>query len=265
MKILLSILLSLTIGFIAPVHAEGPAEDTLDIAGIKIGMTEAEAEAALKAFDPEIEITTFMAAFNLSDGANLVKSPEFLDRIEGSIGNSGPLFYVYFSGPVEEVRVIGISRSGILINNRPTAEQFMNSLISKYGQPTGVNNNNKSQPVWEVADKPSCVRVRDYKNEVIINISPNMGQSMMINANTEQILAGLIGNNSAKGLIPEDVTQCGAFLSYNLHGDPVSSFGAELFDLGKLVMIDRSRAAWADQLEEEAIQKRIGQGQAPKL
>lgn len=30
-------------------------------------------------------------------------------------------------------------------------------------------------------------------------------------------------------------------------------------------MIDRSRTAWADQLEEQAIQQRIGQGQAPKL
>jgi hypothetical protein len=175
------------------------------------------------------------------------------------------LFHVFFSGPVEEVRVIGISRTGILINNRPTAEQFMNSLISKYGQPTGVSNNNKSQPVWEVAGKPSCVRVRDYKNDVHINMPPGMGQSMIINANAEQFLASRSGNNTGKGLIPEDVTQCGTFLSYNLGGDPVSTFSAELFDLGKLVMIDRSRTAWADQLEEEAIQQRIGQGQAPKL
>lgn len=263
MKTLLSLLLGATIAFTA--QAQGTPEDKLDIAGIRIGMTEAEVRAALQVFDDTLRIVPVMATFNFSDGVNMLNSPEFLDRLEGHLAGQGPVFKVYFSGPVEEVRVIGVVRAGMLLENPPSANQFIESLVSKYGQPAGVSNNNQTYPVWEAAGKPSCIRVRDYKNDVHINISAGIGDSLAVNANAEQFLASRGGNNTARGLIPADVAQCGTYLGYFFSGDPVTTFNAEVFDLGALVKTERSRTTWVDQLEAEAVRKRQGQGQAPRL
>lgn len=269
MKTLLGILLSATVAFSAQSQGqalgEATPEDKLDIAGIRIGMTEAEARAALAAFDPELEIIPVIAVFDYSDGVNFLKSPEFLDRLEASIGNQGAAFKVYFSGPVEEVRVIGVARAGLLMQNPPTAAQFLESLYSKYGQPAGLSNGNRTYPVWEAAGKPSCIRVRDYRNEVQINVSAGIGESLAVNANAEQFLTSRGGNNAARGLMPADVAQCGTYLGYFFNGDPVRTFNAEVFDLGAMVSTERSRSAWVEQLEAEAVRKRQGQGQAPRL
>lgn len=38
-----------------------------------------------------------------------------------------------------------------------------------------------------------------------------------------------------------------------------------MFDVGAIVATQRARNAWVQQLEEEAIKKREGQAEAPKL
>jgi hypothetical protein len=267
MKILLSILASAAVALsaLASPPAQGAPEEKLDIAGVRIGMTEAEARAALVAFDPGLDISPVMAVFNYSDGVNQLNSPEFLDRLEGRLPGLGLVFKVYFSGPVGEVRVIGLRRAGLVMNNPPTAAQFIDSLLAKYGQPTGLSRGDKSQPVWEAAGKPSCIRVRDYKNDIVINLSPGMGEGLADTAAAEQFFAGRSGNNTGRGLIPADFTQCGAYLSYFFTGDPVRNFNAEVFDLGAMVSTERSRTAWVDQLEAEAVSKRKGQGATPRL
>jgi len=264
MKTLLGILLSATVAFAAQAPAQGTPEDQLDIAGVRIGMTEAEARAALAAFDPALEIRPVMAAFNFRDGVSMLKSPEFLDRLEGRLPGLGVAFKVHFSGPVDEVRVIAVSRSALVRENPPTAVQFMDSLAAKYGQPTGLSNGRKSQPIWEAAGRPSCIRVRDSKGDVQINLSAKINENLAGGA-AEEFLVSRSGNNTGKGLIPADPTQCGTYLSYYWTGDAVRSFVAELLDLGALVSTERSRAAWVDQLQEEAVRKRQGQGVTPQL
>jgi len=268
-KPLLSILLSASVAFTAHAQVQAPVqgtpEDKLDIAGVRIGMTEAEARAALATFDPELEIGAVMAMYNYSDGVNLLQSPEFLDRLEGRLPGLGAAFKVYFSGPVGEVRVIGLSRSGLMMTNPPTVAQFVDSLVAKYGQPTGLSRGDKSQPVWEAAGKPSCIRARDYKSDIVINLGAGAGGSLAETATAEQFLAGRSANTSASGLIPADLTQCGAYLSYYWTADPVRSFTAEVYDLGAMVSTERSRTAWVDQLKEEAVRKRQAQGVAPRL
>lgn len=206
------------------------------------------------------------AVFNYSDGvSHTLERPEFLDRLEGHIGNSGPIFVVHFSGPAGDVRVIGVKRSAILQTNQPTAAQFTASLVGKYGQPAGMSRGNKGQPVWEAAGETSCIRIRDYKGDVIIDVAAGLGEGLMTNASAEQFLTSRGTSTTGRGLLPADVAHCGAYLSYWYPGDPISTFSAELYDLGAMVATERSRTAWVSQLQDEAVRKRAGQGQAPKL
>lgn len=246
-------------------QAQSAPASRLEIAGLRLGMTEAEARAALRVFDPALTITPVMGVFNYSDGVNpVLKTPEFLDRLEGSKGNQGASFTVYFSGPAEDVRVIGVSRRAMM-PNPPTRAQFGQSLAVKYGNPAGYSNGSQNAPVWESAGKPSCVRVKDHRGQVAINLGAgDLGKMLMTNANAEQFLTSRRGNAS-KGLIPADLTQCGAFLSYYYTADPVGSFDAYLYDLGAMVTAERSRSAWVEQLRSAAVRKRQGQAQAPRL
>lgn len=241
-----------------------PAEQ-LDIAGIKLGMTVDEVKAAINSFDPQLQIEEVAAVFDLNDGANLQPSPEFSDRIEALQGNQGAVLKVFFSGPVGEVRVIGVARKGVILSNQPASAQFMQSLTARYGQPTTFNRNQKDQPVWEADNKMSCIRARDHKNEPQVNIAPGFGESILVNVSAEQFLSSRAGNHTGKGLLPQEFTDCGSYLSYFFPGDPISSFSGELMDLGAIVQTERSRQQWVEQLTAEAVQKRLSQGQVPKF
>lgn len=265
MNLLICVVFGALLGFSVLGHAQGIPEDRMDIAGIRVGMTEAEARAALAAFDATLEVVDVWAEFNYDDGVSYtLKSPEFLDRLEAHQGNQGAAIRVYFSGPVGDAKVIGVSRSGIL-PNPPTAAQFMDGLIAKYGQPSGFSRENRTHPVWEGAGKTSCVKGRDYRNVVVIDVAAGLGESLMNNSSAEDYLVKRGANHTAKGLIPADPSQCGTYLAYHFFGDPVSTFGAEVYDLGAAVATERSRAAWVEQLQAEAVRKRQGEGQVPRL
>lgn len=262
-KILRTSVISLMFCFSSVIQAV-PAEQ-LDIAGIKLGMTVDEVKAAINTFDPQLQIEEVAAVFDLNDGASLQPSPEFLDRIEALQGNQGAVLKVFFSGPVGEVRVIGVARKGLILSNQPASAQFMQSLTARYGQPTAFNRNQKDQPVWEASGKMSCLKARDYKNEPQVNIAPGFGESVLINVSAEQFFSSRAGNNTGKGLFPKEFTDCGSYLSYFFPGDPISSFSGELMDLGAIVHTERSRQQWVEQLTAEAVQKRLSKGQVPKF
>lgn len=240
----------------------GFAAPDWDIVGIKLGMTEAEARAALRAFDPDLKITPVMGVFNYSDGVNpILKTPEFLDRLEAAKGNQGASVKVYFSGPVGDVRVLGVYRMA-MVPNPPTGAQFVQGLVTKYGQPSGTGRGNRMNLVWEGEGKPSCVRLRDGNRMALEAFN---GVGLMDSAAVEQFLAARRGNIMGKGVLPADLTQCGAYLSYQYFGDPVRNFDGQMFDLGSMVATERLRTAWVKQMQTEAIRKREGQGQSPKL
>lgn len=240
-------------------HAQSTPAPKLEIANVHIGMTEAEVRTAIRAFDPTLEITAVMGAYNYRDGVSMLTTPEFLDRLEAMKGNSAGI-KVYFSGPVGDARVIGVYRSELVTANPPSAAQFAQSLISKYGQPAGINGTNMSNIVWEEAGKPSCVRVRNG-NKVGVSVIP------MKNVNSfEDFYTKRRTQPVWRGMLPSDLTQCGAVVDYNFHGgDPVRTFEAELKDLGAIIATERSRTAWVNQLQAEAVRKRQAQGQAPKF
>lgn len=66
----------------SPAGGSAPAAAGFDIVGVRIGMSEAEARAALLTLDPDLRIKTVMSAYNYQDGASMLTTREFLDRLE---------------------------------------------------------------------------------------------------------------------------------------------------------------------------------------
>lgn len=247
----------------AQTPAQTASPSNFEMAGVRIGMTEAEARAAIQAFDPALRITPVMGVFNYSDGVNpSLKTPEFLDRLEGHKGNQAVSLKVYFSGPVGEVRVVGVFRSEIVASNAPTAAQFAQSLIGKYGRPAGVNTMNNAHIIWESTGRPSCIKARDYAGKAAFSVVS--GTSLMENSAVERIYTKR-GQENSRGMLPADLAQCGAYIDYNLIGDPVRQFVAEMNDLGAMVTAERSRKAWVQQLQDAATRQRQNRGQTPRL
>ena len=265
MRYLSGVFLSALLGLALPATAAPDAK--LDIAGVRIGMTEAEVRAALTAFDPSLTVTAVASVFNYRDGVNMLQSPEFLDRLEGKVGRNGdPNLKVYFSGPVGEVRVIGVSRAFRSLDAPPTSAQFLQSLAAKYGPLSGFSRDNQRHPVWESDGRPSCIRGRGGMNNAVwIDLDSSFGPGLVASSSAQAFLSARSSAVTHKGLLPTDLTQCGAYLGYYYFGDPVRSFEAELFDLGAVVATQRSREAWVNQLQADAVRKREGQGQTPKL
>src|SRR5690606_17639566 len=135
---------------------------------------------------------------------------------------------VYFSGPVGDVRVVAVHRDLTVVPNPPTAAQFAQSLIEKYGKPAGINNTAMSHLVWEEEGKPSCVRFRNGNN-VTLNVVPLNNMSSVEEFYERQ------RNRPIGHVVPPDLADCGIVMDYNwMSGDPVRAFFAELKDLGAI-------------------------------
>lgn len=235
------------------------ADRDWDILGVRLGMTEAEVREVFKAYDPNGKIIPVNAKLSYSDKVNSFLTQDFLDTLElriTRISLQTPL-KVWFSGPVEEARVIGVARQEYNLPNPVTAAQFRQSLVEKYGQPTATSG---TMPVWEEAGKPSCVRV---------SWGVSLGEFPQVvtgQRNISWAVAALkvLGQTPSEKM-PADLTSCGAFLYYTAGIDPVTSITAGLFDVGAIMATHQNRQAWVEQLEAEAIRKREGAAQTPRL
>ena len=235
-----------------------------DLVGIKLGMTEAEVKAAFMAYDPKGKIVASNTSFTYNDKVNSHRTPPFLNSLELRVTRqSGQIpLKVWFSGPSGEVRVIAVRRQEMNIPNPPTGAQFMQSLTGKYGPPTAADS--AGTPTWQEAGKPSCIRVsygldfNPFSNVALPNGKSDFTEAA---AEMERRQQGV-----GKGLLPADLSKCGAFLYYTgTNFNPASHFIAGLFDVGAIVATHQARNAWVEQLKNDAIRKREGSGTVPKL
>ncbi len=244
--------------------APGFAAPDWDMMGIKLGMTEAQVKAALQAYDPKGKIIASNSSFSYSDKVNQFRTPTFLNSMEVRVTRLSILIplKVWFSGPSGEARVIAVRRQEFNIPNAPTGAQFMQSLTAKYGQPTDTNSANV--PVWQEPGKPSCIKVSyglDFNSFSAVVIPPGKNDFGEAAADIENR-----PTTKAKGLMPADLTRCGAFMYYTgTNNNPANHFIAGMFDVGAIIATHRARHAWVRQLEADAVRKREGQGQAPRL
>lgn len=230
----------------------------MDIAGVRIGMTEAEARAALTAFDPSMRIIRTTTRYNYSAGEGRPEqsTPEFFDRLEVRSANGAiELFKVYFANPPSEARVIAVERPNLPhTQNPPTQQQFRASLTTKYGQPSFAG---EGEVVWEEAGKPRC------------SFSRAQNRPLGGGLTRERLFPSLSQAQQSRTSIltlPADIATCGQVLSY-VHGTygPVTIARASLLDIGAIWAAELRTTAWVNGLKAEATRKANAQGQAPKL
>ena len=240
---------------IANVHAQSTFK--ADIGGIQLGMTPEQVRAALKAFDPGLNVTEVSGYFTYSDGVtHTLQSPQFLDKLEATPTQSyATSFVVYFSTSTSDPRVIAVTRE-TGSQTPPSAAQFDESLIAKYGQPTARVL--LSDMVWEESGKPKCTQTLNYKKQLETNVSNLAREGALRQLQMRQ--------NDKRNNLPADLTQCPAYLQIGrINADPVTRFNATLLDLGGIVKSELDGSAWVDKLAAAAVEKRASQGQVPKL
>lgn len=220
-----------------------------DVAGLKLGMTEPQVIAALKAYDSSLKISSLYGYFSYFDGVNHgVRTPEFLDRIETLDKTNRKEFEVQFSGPPGTPKVIGIKRDGLQLENPPTPAQFSAALVSKYGNPTLTA---KGRYLWDEPSKPQCNRR-----------APNLISNLMFNlGNTEKAITA--GNPKH---LPPNLENCGAFMAYQYPDyQAVKGFIVYVTDVGGNIQSERKSNEWVDSLEKKGQSKTQSNGKVPKL
>ena len=250
--------------------APGFAAPDWDIIGLKLGMNEAEVTNTFQAYDPSGKIRMLQATVQYSDKIQSFNTPEFLSHMElqttqGSGRNVLPKTFVkvWFSGPPGEARAIAILRQEHNVANAPSGEQFLQALASKYGQPSATDS--AGTPTWEEEGKPSCIRTAHGISTG--PFSSNLSHKSDFSDSVAALERRQQGSGGGTGVdLPADLASCGAFLYYlGTINNPASHFTGAMFDVGAIVAAQRTRNAWVQQLEAEAIKKREGQAEAPRL
>lgn len=226
-----------------------------DILGVRLGMTEAEVRAAMLAYEPKGQVIATRLTLPYSDKVSTFQTEPFLSRLELRVRRQTvqtPL-KVQFSGPGGPARVIAVEREAFGLPDAPTPQQFQQSLEAKYGKPSAYTPGRR-MPMWEETGKPPCAR--DASGEPMpYNTFKSLEEAQRMQ-----------GRAATARPLPADLTTCGSYLQYDYGmSGPVRSFVARLVDLGRLAATEQARRDLVKRLEDEAVRRREGQAQRPRL
>lgn len=237
-----------------------------DIVGIRLGMTPAQARAALQAYAPKAEVTEFSRRFAYHDGVRDQQLPGFLGSItahQGSAPGQAETVEVMFSAPPMEQRVIRVIRTLTLHDDPVALERATASVTQKYGKPAAVlqpNMGNGSISRWVETGKPVCGDTaptsHDARQAPPVDNAPG----------------GLSPYDAwhRRKLAPADASNCGAALVVNLvtrnAQDPlVREMKFVMTDPGYAVPAMRATAQQIADLQAQARKARQNVGTLPKL
>lgn len=235
--------------------AQAPA---FDIAGLRLGMTQDEAIAALEAFEPEMDLTLLEGYFNYTDGVSHFQSDSFPSEIRGTRPGSrfGNEFILRFTPPPNGGRLWLIDRREEISSNFPSLAQYGVALRQKYGEPA-IASNEGLQFAWNVpAGGPACLR--DRLNPVSSYYQPRRHTDLLFRLSYMQQV----------GQAPADLSTCALQLHYQLgsaNNQVVQNFNAIMIDVAGFTVANDAANEWVKGLEAEARRKREGEGKAPKL
>lgn len=244
---------------VAGLAAAAPAEaEDRDIIGLRLGMTVAEAKAALTAYDPAIRIDEHWQYFVYSDGVNHgLQTEEFLAYIDATRqvvngnhwGSEG--ISVFFSSPPEEARIVAVTRT---LDNTPdplTSQQFREALVVKYGAPASESS---FEMRWLFPEgKVDCV---------LNSGSYHPTQGDFLRHVFQGGVAGRMNNPQAK-----DIADCAAYLVYRVGTGslPASNVTALMIDVAGKAGSELAASDWVHDLAEAARKTRESGATAPKL
>lgn len=239
----------------AQVHAQ-----TFDILGVKLGMTEAEALAALKAQEPALKISRVESVFSYTDGVKQFETAPFLSEINASrpgSTSSNPNFRLLFTPPPQGGKLWAFERLEPIKENKPSQDQYVAALVQKYGKPTAVSREGAALS-WDFpAGRSSCLRIPHDPGYPQWRPSSPTGD-------LDLMLTGALRAKRA----PADLGQCASQLYYVLSttgGHVIDNFRAILLDVPLYVSSAQAANAEVDALEKKAQAARASQGKAPAL
>ncbi len=245
---------------LAAYAASASAQAPFDIVGLRLGMTEQEAMAALQAHDATLKITRVASYYNYTDGIETFQTDEFLGEILAKRQNSQqvvPEFSLLFSPPPQGGRLWAVTRTEQITANPPTIAQYAQTLEQKYGQPTAVSPGQGSMNWTQPADKPACL-ARDPQRPGFPTFRPKQDGDLLF----------ILRAANQRNPNPPDYKTCGSHLFYilkTMSGDVVSSFEAIMFDIGHYVTASEQADQQVQALEAAARKARESKGQMPTL
>lgn len=233
-----------------------------DVVGLKLGMSEQQAVAAVKAHAPTAKITMNSLKFSYNDGAKRQDTAGFTSGLVARIPLSDQdqeTLQLEFSAPPLEQRLISLRRTLTSYANPPALERMMDTLTQKYGKPATVQTYGigmiSTDLAWAQADRKPCGRV-------------DKGLLLPPVSQTPDALRWY-ADQQKKRLAPTDPSQCSAVLQAKLKtksgGSSVVSMEFLMADPGYGVPAMQATSKWLADQEANARKARLNSGDTPKL
>ncbi|MBL8264909.1 hypothetical protein [Steroidobacter sp.] len=233
-----------------------------DIVGLKLGMTEQQALAAIKAHSPNAQVTTNSLKFTFHDGAKQQETPSFTSGLIVRVpqtGQDGETIQVEFSAPPTGQRVISLRRTLSSYANPPALERMIDSVAQKYGKPNTQSKYGIGQITtqlgWAEANRKPCGKLD--KGLLLPPVSQTPDSLRWYDLQQKN------------GLAPANASECSGVLQVKLTtkagGSSVVTMEFQMTDPGYGVPAMQATKQWLADLEAEARKVRLDSGKAPKL
>ena len=237
-----------------------------DVVGIRLGMTPAQARAALLAHAPKGELTEFTRQFSYNDGVKDQQLPGFLASLtvrQAPTSGSSETLEVMFSAPPMEQRAIRVIRTLTMPNDPLALERAAASVTQKYGKASAVMEAHTGMGSilrWVEAGRTVCGDTAATSNDAR-QVPP-----------VDNSASGLSHYKAwhQRKLAPADPSNCSAALVVNLvtvapRNPLVKEMKFVMTDPGYAVPAMQATAKQIAELQAEARKTRQSSGTAPKL
>ncbi|PZU09203.1 MAG: hypothetical protein DI605_10600 [Sphingomonas sp.] len=252
--------------------AQSPSPDRLEVAGLKLGMTEADVTRTIRAFDGKAQLVSRkIATYPYSDGVKGFETPSFLSELEFRTTDSR--FRIWFASPPAQPRAFAIHRYLQGMKNPPARGQFVAALDTKYGPAKYYYDPSRGANIaqWSQPGKAECAVSTNGSGRIPVD----GGNETLMPPRAVDVLEGMASKNNPNLRrtmgTTMDAARCGVVLRYlwggpaNDAASPISEFYVWLVDQGGMVANSRQSTQWVKQLEAQAVRARQGQGVTPKL
>lgn len=230
-----------------------------DIAGLKLGMSPAQAKAALVAagFDPK-SLSESMATYRYNDGANGHETEAFLDRISAykrenrNGGRVVDTFNLVFAPPPEGGHLVMIQRNISNPIDPPTVAEYRTALTKKYGKP---DVDRTGSPMWFAPR--GAVNCMQIGNNVAAGTAPEAVDGIML----------AVDSMKARRKIT-DPSQCASMLEYRMSAvlnGPANTVRAILTDVPGWAKAYLASQEWVEAQRQAAVKARESKASKPKL
>ena len=234
----------------------------LDIAGLKLGMSPAQAKAALVAFGiAPARIQESRSSYRYTDGVNSHSTAEFLDRMVADkmeIRNGlrvGDTFNLHFAPPPKGGQLVMIWRKTDNPVDPPTVGEYRTTLFDKYGKP---DLDRPGSPIW--LDPHGAVNCTVNAPQ---NVSSVMSSIYMGSDKTGWRLNHLRNVNKVR-----DPSQCARMLEYTIPtspNQPAKRVTAVLTDVPGWGTAYLSTLEWIEAQRQAAVKARESKASKPRL